>query len=324
MTSTLSHSHSNHYCAFCFERARRMKCPTCGDERPLQLPTGMAAAAVSTPAAWLRCIPQSSVIIEAIRRSQQLEARLKHAQSQQPRCSYPACAAAAVKWCEECGSEMCEAHDASWHSGGSRSTHKRIPLADRAAVRQERMAAVMTAEANRLRATARSALLQREKTVKAKGVSLDSMRTSHSQAQGHLRLEFGMKLMQMKAEQSLMQKQAEADLATERAALPQLRDMLNRLNQMSDADTIAQEAALNALLKSAQSAARSPVATPLSQGPMCVAMSPDTATSLLVGAFMRPEDASGLLERSALNDELCFQLNKFIGKSHLLVSSCNG
>ena len=228
----------------------------------------MAAAAVSTPVAWLRCIPQSSAIIEAVRRSQQLEEQLQLAQSQQPRCSYPACAAAAVKWCEECGGEMCSAHDASWHGGGLRSTTQ-AHFAGRSCGGAPGANGSGTGSGGQSTPSHNpmSSAAARENRQGQRSVS-GPMRTSHSEAQGHLRLELGMKLMQMKAEQSLLQKQAEADLAAERTALPQLR-LLNRLNQMSDADAIAQEAALNALLKSAPPAARSPVATPISHRPMC-------------------------------------------------------
>jgi len=110
-----------------------VKCPTCRDDREVKLPAGTAAAAVSSPSAWLRLIPQSADIIRALRRGQQLEAALRREQQRlQPavRCSDATCAAAAVKWCDECKLELCAKHDAATHAH-SLSGHKRILLADR-------------------------------------------------------------------------------------------------------------------------------------------------------------------------------------------------
>ena len=265
---------------------RRMKCPTCGAE---QLPAGMAAAAVSTPAAWLRCIPQSSAIIEAVRRSQQLEAQLQQAQSQQPRCSYPTCAAAAVEWCEECGSEMCAAHDALWHSGGSRSAHKRIPQADRATVRQERMAAALTAEADRLRSVIQSAVQQRAHTLAIQANSIAAMRREHAHSEEHLRVENARQMAQLQSYHSSLQKEADAKLAVEQVSLSQLREIATRTNGLPAAEVLAQEAAFGALLATIRPSIR-----PLSEG--------------------------GLLSRTKLSDGLFERLQRFLGASVSLVS----
>ena len=212
--------------------ASRVTCPTCRDDRPVQLPAGMAAAAVSTPAAWLRCIPQSSAIIEAVRRSQQLEAQLQLAQSQKQRCSYPACAAAAVKWCEQCCSEMCEAHDSSTHAR-SLSGHKRMLLAHKQSEQQAKLQRERATAGAELKSDVTAAVDQLAQVVSGLAARVRHKDSQAQQAQRDLAV-------------LRMQK------ATESKLLRDLRSGAERIAAMTDADAQSHEADMDKLLQAAR------------------------------------------------------------------------
>ena len=130
--------------------ARRVKCPTCRADHALQRPSGAASAA-----AYVRLIPQSADTVQLIRRSAQLEAALQEQQwvqvqqqqGQPPQlhCAFgSSCAEPAVRWCDDCDSAWCAAHDTVVHTH-SLSAHRRMALSEKEAARQAKVAAVLAA-----------------------------------------------------------------------------------------------------------------------------------------------------------------------------------
>ena len=131
---------------------RRVKCPTCRDERAIHLSPRTSAVYMS-PGEWVRLIPQSADIIQSIRRSRHLEAALQQERMLRlqnvARCACDlSCADAAAVWCAECDGDLCAKHDAAMHRADSFAAHRRIPLAEKAAASQAKMMmALMTARA---------------------------------------------------------------------------------------------------------------------------------------------------------------------------------
>ena len=197
----------------------------------------MAAAAVSTPAAWLRCVPQSADIIQSIRRSQQLELALKLPQKKlevaaATRCSaHPSCAAAAVKWCEECGGEMCAAHDKSTHAR-SLSDHTRTPLAQKQAKQQAKLQSARAAAGADLKSDVDDAVDRLERVVYGDDARVEQKEREAEEVRAEL-----------------------AELRAKRTAskelLRDLRAGQNRLSRLSDADAQSLEAELDDLLEAA-------------------------------------------------------------------------
>jgi hypothetical protein len=209
----------------------------------VDLPGGIAAAAVSTPAAWLRCIPQSADIIMAVKRSQQLEAALKVPLKDlrlapAARCSVDlTCAAAAVKWCEECGGEMCAAHDKSTHVR-SLSHHTRTPLAHKQAEQQAKLQSARAAAGAELKSDVTAAADRL-----AQVVSGIAARVRHKDSQAQ----------QAQRELDALRAQESADSKL----LDDLRAGSKRIAALTDADAQAHEAILDGLL---QAAGRPPAA----------------------------------------------------------------
>ena len=155
-------------CAGCrFEFTLRMP------DRPASAAAAGAAAAGPTAAEWVRLIPVNSELMDSIHRGRLLERVVSETQRQLHchggaiRCIYPQCSQPALFWCEECEGELCAAHDRDLHpkaaaaaaSSLSAAPHRCIPLSERAAARQAKMAARLASNGASLRA----AVLQTEK-----------------------------------------------------------------------------------------------------------------------------------------------------------------
>ena len=210
-----------------------VKCPTCSDNRLVQLPGGIAAAAVSTPAAWMRCIPQSADIIQSIRRSQHLKLALQRCEEQMRalpsmRCSESACASPALHWCAECGLQLCTAHDASTHARYV-SGHKRTLLTHKLSEQQRKLQNVRATAGAQLKQEVRSTT-DRLKTV---------IETKKSKRQSLTR-----KLAQI-----------DAAIAGHEAQLAELNAAAVRLAPLSDVDAQKHEASVGVVLSAAAVAA---------------------------------------------------------------------
>jgi hypothetical protein len=149
---------------------RRIKCPTCRADHALQRPPGVA-----TPAAYVRLIPQSADTVQLIRRSAQLEAVMQEqqwvqvqqqsGQSPQPRCAFgSSCASPAERWCDDCDTAWCAAHDATAH-GLALAAHRRMTLSEKEAARQAKVAAVLAAAGAGVKASARITVQQQQSAV---------------------------------------------------------------------------------------------------------------------------------------------------------------
>ena len=151
----------------CLIVCRRVKCPTCRADHALQRP-----AAVASPAAYVRRIPQNADIVQLIRRSAQLEAALQEQQwvqvqqqqrqPPQPNCAFgSSCAEPAVRWCDDCDAAWCAAHNASAH-GLALAAHRRMAISAKQAARQTKVAAVLAAAGASLKASATASMKQQQ------------------------------------------------------------------------------------------------------------------------------------------------------------------
>ena len=171
-----------------------MSCPTCSSRRRLPLPVWVAAASVTSPAAWARLAPLDAKIVRAVRTSQQQqdeeEEKEEQAQVELPplgqqqseeldlelaqpdpshhspspshriSCAFSdSCSRPASVWCGACDSELCDRHDGAVHALAL-AQHARIPMADRVKARQARLVAALEAAGSALKQTARVSILQ--------------------------------------------------------------------------------------------------------------------------------------------------------------------
>lgn len=111
----------------------------------IPLPVGVAAASVSSAAAWIRHLPEHSKTIELLKNASTLRREKLELQEQLKQQAH--CTTAATVWCKECGELLCPQHDRLQHPASVAVTHPRLTLVERQKQQAEMKAAVQVARA---------------------------------------------------------------------------------------------------------------------------------------------------------------------------------
>jgi hypothetical protein len=155
----------------------KCKCPLCRHDQPLPLADRSSADAAKR----LRLIPQSADLMRMIKRNEQLEQALL--QNHRVACAFDsACVSAAARWCDQCDAEMCEPHDAAMHAG-TFALHRRLPLSEKVAARQEAMASKRAAAGAQLKEAARAAVQRLQRAISRQQADVDDGQRDSAEAQ---------------------------------------------------------------------------------------------------------------------------------------------